>query len=303
MKKGLSPSYLNISNLPEKAAKLKKILSSCTLCGFRCGINRFNESTGRCRSGYLPKIASATLHHGEELPISGHRGSGTIFFSGCSLECLFCQNYPISQLGNGKELTIEELAECMLGLQERGAHNINLVTPTHFVPQIIESLCRAVEKGLHIPIVYNSSGYDSINVLNLLEGVVDIYLPDMKYGNDENAWKYSHARDYVSVNRDAVREMYRQTGELVLDKDGVARRGLLIRHLILPGGISGTEQVLAFIARLSNTIPVSLMGQYFPAYKAVSIPELNRKITVDEYNKAARLLHYYGLENGWLQSI
>ncbi len=282
---------------------LRRLLRSCTVCPFACGVNRLRGEQGRCRSGYLPKIASCTIHHGEEPPISGTRGSGTLFFSGCPLSCLFCQNYPISQLGYGKEVQIAELADCMLELQKKGAHNINLVTPTHFVPQIIEALISAKERGLYLPVVYNSGGYELVGTLKLLEGLVDVYLPDMKYGSSENAQKYSNAPDYVSINMDAVREMYRQVGNLECDENGVALKGLIIRHLILPGGIGRTDDVLKSIAEISPTIHVSLMGQYFPAYRSVSIPELNRKITSEEYREAVELLKTYGLENGWLQSI
>jgi putative pyruvate formate lyase activating enzyme len=284
------------------ATSLHRLLRSCSVCPFTCGANRYNGEFGRCRSGSLPKIASCTIHHGEEPPISGTRGSGTIFFSGCPLSCSFCQNYPISQFGNGREVHIDELADCMLELQKKGAHNINLVTPTHFVPQVIESLVCAKRRGLFLPVVYNSSGYEKVETLRLLAGLVDVYLPDMKYGCVENARKYSNAPDYVSVNRAAVQEMYRQVGDLVYDENKTAIRGLIIRHLILPGGIAGTESVLDFIAELSPEIHVSLMGQYFPAHRSVCIPELNRKITPEEYREARGLLETYGLENGWIQS-
>jgi len=281
---------------------LRLLLQSCTVCPFTCGVNRLCGELGRCRSGHLPKIASCTIHHGEEPPVSGTRGSGTLFFSGCPLSCLFCQNYPISQLGYGKEVQISELADCMLELQKKGAHNINLVTPTHFVPQIIEALISAKKRGLYLPVVYNSSGYELVDTLKLLEGLVNVYLPDMKYGNNENTLKYSNAPDYVAVNRKAIREMYRQVGNLECDENGIAVRGLIIRHLILPGGRAGTEEVIGFIAGISPAIHVSLMGQYFPAHRSVSIPELNRKITSEEYREAVELFERYGLENGWLQS-
>lgn len=249
-----------IENFPALIEQLNRKLSPCTVCPFKCGIDRYSDNGGRCKTGSILKIASHNLHHGEEPPISGSRGSGTIFFSGCSLRCAFCQNYPISQLLNGNEVTISKLSEYMLSLQTREAHNINLVSPTHFVPQIVEALWLAVKKGLKIPIVYNSGGYDDIEVLKCLEGIVDIYLPDMKYGDNKNALKYSGAKNYVEINRAAIGEMYRQAGELVTDKDGAALKGLIIRHLVLPGNISNTEKVLEFIANLSKTIPVSLMS-------------------------------------------
>jgi putative pyruvate formate lyase activating enzyme len=287
------------SNIEE----MKSRLSPCVICPFRCGIDRSKESTGRCRSGYLPKIASYTIHHGEEPPISGSRGSGTIFLSSCPMRCVFCQNYPISQLCNGYEITISKLAEYMLLLQRKGAHNINLVTPTHFAPQIVEALHRAHEMGLEIPTVYNSSGYEDIDTLRLLEGVIDIYLPDMKYGCNENAERYSGARNYVEINQMAIREMYRQVGNLAVSPDGVAKRGLLIRHLALPENISCTEKVLEFIATLDSNITVSLMNQYFPAYKAVNMPVISRKLTRREYEKAAALLERFGISNGWTQEL
>jgi putative pyruvate formate lyase activating enzyme len=249
----------------------------------------------------LPKVASWSLHHGEEPPISGDRGSGTIFLSGCPMECVFCQNYPISQLCHGTELGIDELASRMIELQDSGAHNINFVTPTHFTPQIVRSLHRAAQRGLSIPLVYNSSGYDDVDTLELLDGIVDLYLPDMKYGDDEPALRYSGAVKYVETNRAAVAEMYRQVGGLELDEDGIARRGLIIRHLVLPGDISSTARVLEFIAGLSTSVGVSLMSQYFPAHRAVSMPALQRRLTEEEYERALGLLDEYGFTLGWIQ--
>jgi len=294
-------SYLGISNFSPVIKKLEALLNPCHVCPWHCGINRFHENSGQCHTGYLPKIASYTLHHGEEPPLSGTRGSGTIFFSGCSLSCCFCQNYPISQYGNGNEVSIETVAHYMLELQEKGAHNINLVTPTHFVPQIVKALSIAKERGLSIPIVYNTGGYDRVEVIRLLDGIVDIYLPDMKYGSDENALHYSGVKGYTSINQQAIREMYRQVGELAYNNKGIAQRGLIIRHLVLPHNLSSTERVLEFIADLSPTISISLMGQYFPAYKAPKILELHRRLTRQEYKWAAKLLDRFGLVNGWVQ--
>jgi putative pyruvate formate lyase activating enzyme len=251
----------------------------------------------------MPKVASWGLHFGEEPPISGTRGSGTVFFSGCPLRCVFCQNYPISQLANGNEVSIEWLAVRMLDLQNRGAHNINFVTPTHYVPQIVEALAVAVSRGLSIPIVYNSSGYEDLETLRLLDGVVDVYLPDMKYGDDEQAARCSSAPGYVSVNRAAVAEMYRQVGDLFLDGEGIAVRGLIVRHLVLPGNIAGTRMVLEFVASLSPTVTIALMSQYFPAHEAPGIPGLDRKLTREEYESVTELLDEYGLENGWTQPL
>jgi putative pyruvate formate lyase activating enzyme len=297
------PSYLDGVDLTERARVLKSWLAPCRVCPFRCGVDRFKESTGRCRMGYRLKVASWSLHFGEEPPISGERGSGTIFLSGCPMACVFCQNFPISQLCHGREMETGELASRMVELQRQGAHNINFVTPTHFVPQIVETLDRAVKGGLSIPIVYNSSGYDNVESLRMLEGIVDVYLPDMKYGDDERAFRYSGVTGYVKTNRAAVAEMYRQVGDLELDETGIAVRGLIVRHLVLPGGMSGTDRVLEFLAGLSQSIGVSLMSQYFPAHEAVGLPELGRKITRGEYEEALDILDRFGFVNGWVQSV
>ena len=296
-------AYLRKIDFPATIEHLNEKLSPCRVCPFQCEIDRYNGTSGKCRTGSLPKIASCNIHHGEEPPVSGFRGSGAIFFSGCSLRCMFCQNYPISQLANGNEVSIETLSEYMLSLQKREAHNVNLVTPTHFVPQIVEALWGAIKRGLRIPILYNSSGYDDVQTLQALEGIIDIYLPDMKYGDNRSAEKYSGARCYVEINRAAIREMYRQVGELVVDEDGIAQRGLIIRHLILPGNISNTLAVLEFITQISKAIPVSLMSQYFPAYNAPSLPELRNKIGKKEYEDALCILDNLGLVNGWTQPL
>jgi putative pyruvate formate lyase activating enzyme len=296
------PSYLGGVDLTERARVLKSRLSPCRVCPFRCGVDRFREATGRCGMGQTLKVASWSLHHGEEPPVSGERGSGTVFLSGCPMACVFCQNYPISQLRHGREMETRELASHMVELQRQGAHNINFVTPTHFVPQIVEALDLAVQGGLSIPIVYNSSGYDDVDSLRMLEGIVDIYLPDMKYGDDERAFRYSGVNGYVETNWSAVAEMYRQVGDLELDEGGIAVKGLIVRHLVLPGGISGTDRVLEFLAGLSSSIGVSLMSQYFPAHEAVDLPELGRKITEQEYEETLDLLDRFGFVNGWVQS-
>jgi putative pyruvate formate lyase activating enzyme len=280
---------------------LDRMLDSCTVCPFNCGVDRPNGRGGRCGAGYLPEVASITLHHGEEPPISGIRGSGTIFFSHCPLHCIFCQNYPISQLGNGNEYTIEKLAGAMLELQRKGAHNINLVTPTHYAPQIAAALLFAKDSDLRIPVVYNTGGYETVDTLRLLEGFVDIYLTDMKYGSDANALRYSGARGYVEKNRLAVKEMFRQTGPLEVDGDGIAKKGTIVRHLVLPNNIAGTDKVLRRLASLSKQIPVSLMSQYFPAYSATGREDIGRKVSKEEYEEAETLLTEYGLSNGWTQ--
>jgi len=303
MQQSSHPSYLYGVDFGRRIGVLNAMLTGCTICPFHCGVDRRRGPDGRCRSGILPKIASWNLHHGEEPPISGIRGSGTIFFSGCSFRCVFCQNYPISQMGHGNEITVAELAYRMLLLQQKGAHNINLVTPTHFVPQIVEAVAAAVPRGLRIPLVYNSNGYDDVETLKLLEGIVDIYLPDMKYGDDSNAEHYSGVSGYVEKNRAAVTEMYRQVGELRVDEHGIAKKGLIIRHLVLPGNRANTQQVLEFIALLSPSIPVSLMSQYFPAYRAHAIPELKRKLLSEEYEHVQDILDRLGLGNGWIQPI
>jgi len=299
------PSYLNLlksGELERRVEFSKKYLSPCTVCPRNCGANRLNNQKGICLAGKDVRISSYNLHYGEEPPISGTRGSGTIFFTGCSLKCVFCQNYPISQLGNGNNYSNAQLADMMLELQDLGAHNINLVTPTHFVPHIIEAVYIAAQKGLNIPLVYNTGGYDSIDMLKLLDGIVDIYLPDIKYASDEYAFRYSTVKNYVSINRQALIEMHRQVGELKLNKDGTALKGLIIRHLILPDDIAQTCESIKFIVQnLSTNTYISLMRQYFPAHNAYKFRELSRHITVTEYRAAIRCLEINGLDNGWIQ--
>lgn len=261
------PSYLALYHSGELARRAEctwRSLSHCELCPHRCAVDRLSGEQGRCRSGAMPVVASHTLHPWEEPPISGTRGSGTIFFSGCTGRCHFCQNYPISQLGVGQEVSVERLAEMMLDLERRGAHNINFVTPTHWVAAILAALPYAIEGGLCLPLLYNASGYERVETLRLLEGVIDIWLPDSKYVDDEVARRWSGLPDYVQCNRAALREMYRQVGpELILggpdDPDtGIARRGMIVRHLVLPGGLAGTKQALMWIATgLSSQIHVS----------------------------------------------
>jgi len=282
-----------------------KLLEACRVCPRECGVNRLkDDKLGFCRSGLNPVISSAGPHHGEEPPLSGTKGSGTIFFANCNLRCVYCQNYPISQMGNGEERTPGELACRMLWLQEKGCHNLNLVTPTHFMPQILKALGIARERGFMLPIVYNTSGYDSLEALQLLDGIVDIYLPDMRYSDDRTSLKYSIAPHYSEINRAAIKEMYRQVGNLALDEDGIAKRGLIVRHLILPGGLSGTEKIMKFLAEeISEDVYISLMSQYFPAYKAQEFKEINRRITEQEYDEAYDIKMKYGLKNGWVQEF
>ena len=280
------------------------MLAPCRLCPHECGVDRLSGDTGVCRMDARCRIASWNLHHGEEPPISGTRGSGTIFFSGCTGRCRFCQNYPVSQLGHGIEIGPERLASMMLELQRKGAHNINLVTPTHFMPHILAALPHAIRDGLRLPLVYNTSGYERVEALRLLDGIVDLWLPDAKYADDEAARRLSGWPRYVDVNRAALREIYRQVGErLQLGDDGVALRGLIVRHLVLPGGLAGTAHVLRWLSEeLSPHIHVSLMDQYFPAYRVLADPVLGRRLTPEEYESALDALESAGLEQGWSQA-
>jgi putative pyruvate formate lyase activating enzyme len=262
-------------------------------------VDRLSDQRGFCRTGRLAGVASYTPHFGEEDCLVGRAGSGTIFFSGCNLSCLFCQNYDISQQEAGREVSPGNLAKMMLALQDCGCHNINFVTPTHVVPQILEALALAREGGLHLPLVYNSGGYESIETLRLLEGVIDIYMPDAKYGQDGPALKYSGAPDYVERMKSALKEMHRQVGDLVLDEAGIARRGLLVRHLVLPEGIAGTEEVVRFISQeISKNTYLNVMAQYHPAYNACRFPELCRPISAREYGRALSLAADAGLTRG-----
>jgi len=298
------PRYLNIKEeeLDRRIEKAYKLLSPCEVCPRKCGVNRLEGEKGFCRSGEEVIVSSYNSHFGEEPPLVGNFGSGTIFFTNCNLKCVYCQNYPISQLGNGNKVSLSELAKIMLALQKRRCHNINLVTPTHFVPQILKSLKLAIKMGLHIPIVYNTSGYDSVNTLKLLDGVVDIYLPDARYADNEIARKYSVAPDYFEIMKKALKEMHRQVGDLMTDKIGIARSGLIIRHLVLPEGLSGTKKIMHFIAReISPHTYVSLMAQYFPAYQAGQFLPLSRRINREEYKEALQAFKEEGLENGWFQ--
>jgi len=288
--------------LLQRVREAYRRLAACDLCPHDCGVDRIRGERGVCGAGLRPKIASANVHRGEEPPISGTKGSGTIFLSGCSLKCAFCQNFPISQLGNGTEITTGELAERMLRLQRQGVHNINFVTPTHYLPQILAALWLAIPRGFGLPIVWNSSGYEKVDCLKLLEEVVDIYLPDMKYVEECFSVEFSAAPGYRDLNRSAVSEMLRQVGHLQLDDDGIARHGLIIRHLVLPGGTAGSRETLAWIAEnLGPSTHISLMNQYFPAHRAITSEVLGRKVQAGEYEDALDALEEYGLENGWVQ--
>ena len=258
--------------------------------------NRLAGESGQCQVTTQAIVSSFGPHFGEETPLVGRHGSGTIFFTYCNLHCTFCQNYTISQLGEGSPVTKEKLASMMLSLQDKGCHNINLVSPTHVVPHILEALELAAAKGLNLPLVYNSGGYDSIETLKLLDGVVDIYMPDMKYSDAKIAEELSGIKDYPKINKAAVKEMHRQVGDLQLDKQGVARRGLLVRHLVLPNGLAGTEAVVKFLAReVSTNTYLNIMAQYRPCYQAFDIPKLNRPLLEQEFSDAIELAHRQGL--------
>ena len=282
--------------------KAYAFLDSCTVCPRECGINRKEGELGTCRTGVFPKISAYNLHFGEEPAISGTRGSGTVFFASCNLSCDFCQNFPISQMDYGRPVTPERLSRIYLELESRGAHNINLVTPSHIVPPVLHSLVLAREAGLGIPVVYNSNGYDSVSMLRLLEGWIDVYLPDMKYSSDLWARRISKADGYVFHNRSAVAEMFRQVGPLRLDEEGIAKKGLIIRHLIMPNELGGWENSARFIRHeLGESVPVSLMAQYFPTNRARSRPLISRRITEEEYERALDVLFAENLMEGYVQ--
>lgn len=278
-------------------------LKDCSLCPRNCHINRYT-SAGYCRSGVPLKINSWQLHYGEEPFISGSRGSGTVFFSGCNLSCCFCQNYLISQLDHGKEYSHVELAQIMLQLQEKGAHNINLVTPTHFTPQIADAILLAKETGLHIPIVWNTNSYEKTETLQKITGLVDIYLADFKYASDSAAQKYSSAPHYFTNATAAVSEMYRQTGDIKLDKNGLAVKGTAVRILVLPQDIIKLEKIIKWLAdNIGNQLYISLMSQYYPAWKANENPPLHRTLTPYEYEQAVETVRKYDFDNCLIQEL
>jgi putative pyruvate formate lyase activating enzyme len=307
----MNPSYLSLyesGELAKRAERLHARLASCDICPRECHVNRLSGEMGFCHSGALPIVSSFCDHHGEEPAISGDRGSGTIFFANCNLRCLYCQNYQISQdwqKQKSNEITCHELAEHMLYLQdELGCHNINLVSPSHCVPLIIEALLEAVPLGLHLPLVYNTNGYDSLETLKELDGVIDIYLPDFKYFDNKNALELSGVANYAEVAKSAIKEMYRQVGNLVVDDNDMSLRGLIVRHLILPDGLSGSREVLKWLAKeLSPEVTISLMSQYQPVHRAFELPSLSRSITQAEYDEVFNLLDELGMENGWVQKM
>ena len=305
---GYAPGYLRLlktGELHERADALMALLRNCTLCPRDCHVDRTAGRLGYCRSGYLPIISSYCAHYGEEPVLSGRKGSGTIFFGNCNLRCVFCQNHQISQPEGSlkeKEAGFERLAEMMLELQAQGCHNINFVSPSHFAAQIVKAVDIAASKGLRIPLVYNTNGYDSLGTLRLLEGIIDIYLPDIKYSDNNAALEYSKVADYVEHSRGAIVEMKRQAGDLIIDSEGIAQRGLIVRHLVLPNDLAGSRESLRFISeKVGKETYISVMSQYFPTHKAAEYPLISRPISFLEYEKVLEWLDSFGLENGWMQ--
>jgi len=295
---------LDIAGLEDRYEGGMRALERCLLCPRACGVNRREGQTGFCGAGMLPRVAAVSVHHGEEPPITGSRGSGTVFFSHCNMRCIFCQNYPISQLGIGEMLSTEELGERLLWLERKGAHNVNFVTPTPHVPQLIGAVLAARKKGFALPVVYNSNGFDSLYALELLEGVVDIFLPDVKTVSPRLAEEVSSTPAYPGHNAAAVSEMVRQVGALSVGEDEIARRGVLIRHLVLPGKVHETEKVLGALRKTHGTqIPLSLMSQYFPAHRAASFPGYERRLSREEYEHSVETALRLGFENVFLQEI
>ncbi len=299
------PGYLKLHEMGELARRADEaweLLRGCTVCPQNCPIDRTAGRWGACHSTTDIIVGSWNVHRREEPPLSGTGGAGTIFFGGCQARCSYCQNFWLSQQGNGLRIGPERLAEMMLSLQRKGCHNIDLVTPTHFVPQILKALVIAADKGLRIPMVYNCAGYEHLHTLKLLDGVIDIYLPDAKYADNRNALRTSKMHHYVEFNRAALKEMYRQVGGLELDEHGIAVRGLIVRHLVMPNDHAGTKAVLQWLAdELGSDIGLSVMDQYFPAYKAFNDPELSRRLTWREYREVVDFVETLPFENLFLQ--
>ncbi len=279
-------------------------LEKCTICPHKCNINRNHGKIGRCKATNKVKIALYSTHEFEEPCISGQNGSGTVFFSNCNLNCIYCQNYEISQLGRGKEITIEELAQVFLIQQEKGVENINLVTPTSYVPQIIEAIKIAKKAGLKLPIVYNTNSYENVDTLKQLEGYIDIYLPDLKYAENELGKKYSKIENYFEIATESIKEMIRQVGEPKLNENGIIEKGVMIRHLVLPNHIENSKKVLKWIKEnLPKEIYISIMAQYFPTYKAKEDNNINRKLTKEEWKEVEDYIAEIGIENGYVQEL
>lgn len=286
--------------LAKRADRIYELLRSCNICPRRCGVNRLDYKTGYCGINKEIIISAFGPHFGEESVLVGYGGSGTIFFAGCNLKCIYCQNYEISHKRIGEKVDIEGLSKIMLKLQEMGCHNINLVTPTHVIAQILKALVLAVDKGLKLPLVYNSSGYDSVKTLRYLEGIIDIYMPDAKYIEPKVAKRYSDAYDYPLIMKETLKEMHRQVGDLIVDRNGLAKKGLLIRHLVLPNNTTDSYKVLNFIAKeISKDSYVNIMDQYRPCYKATDFKEISRRITYNEYDKVLEYAHNLGLHRGF----
>jgi len=305
------PKYIALyrsGELERRAERLEARLGACDICPRRCGVNRLEGELGFCHSGRLPIVSSFCAHHGEEPALSGSRGSGTVFLGNCNMRCVYCQNYQISQnweKQRANEIDCHSLAEHMLYLQdELGCHNINFVSPSHFVPQLVRAVLEAVPTGLRLPLVYNTNSYDAIETLRELDGIVDIYLPDLRYASDDRANRFSQAPDYVAQAHQAIKEMYRQVGELVIDEFGVAQRGVIVRHLILPNGLAGSKESLGWLAsEVSPRVTVSIMSQYHPVHRAHQFPLLARPISLAEYEEVRRVMEGVGLENGWIQEM
>ena len=308
---GFMPSYLKLyqsGELKRRIEILDEMLSSCNICPLDCRGDRKRGEIARCYSRYLPIVSSYCPHFGEEPPLVGTNGAGNIFFGNCNLRCVYCQNFQISQNFKNEiknEVGFERLAEIMIELQNKGCHNIGLVSPTHFVPQIMKALYIAIGNGLNLPLIYNTNAYDSVDVLSLLDGVVDIYLPDLKYSYEYDGYQYSKIKEYPKFAKAAIKEMHRQVGsEIVIDDDGLLKRGLLIRHLVLPNDIAGSEETFKWISdELGKDVSLSIMSQYYPTNKAESIMLLNRHTRESEYERVLSLLDKYGLENGWMQNF
>lgn len=291
-------AYLNLtdSEFKLKIEKAFETIKQCSLCPRNCKVDRTSGEKGFCKVLDKPYVSSWGPHFGEEAPLVGRHGSGTIFFGYCNLSCVYCQNWTISHLGEGEEISYQDLAAVMLFLQNSGCHNINLVTPTHQIPQILKAVYIAMQNGLKLPIVYNCGGYEAVETLKILDGVIDIYMPDFKYADSKLAEKYSKVKNYTEVTKQALKEMHRQVGDLVINEDGVALRGLLVRHLVLPNGIAGTEEVVRFIAQeISKNTYINIMDQYRPCWHAEEYPELNRRITRKEFEEALTVAIKYGL--------
>ncbi|MGA1790042.1 MAG: radical SAM protein [bacterium] len=299
MNQSFQPGYISLyqnGELQKRRDSAYRILKSCSLCPRRCKVNRLKGEKGFCRSGSEPVISSFGPHFGEESPLVGSHGSGTIFITHCNLGCVFCQNYDISHMGEGREISCKDLAKIMLFLQKQGCHNINFVSPTHVVPQILNTLILTVKEGLSIPLVYNTGGYDCTGTIELLEGVFDIYMPDFKFSGNVQGKSYAQAPDYFESASAAILEMHRQVGDLKINSQGIAYKGILIRHLVMPDHIAGTDRIMKFISsKLSKDTYINIMDQYRPCGEADRYSELNRRITAQEYQEAIEIAHSYGL--------